>query len=77
MPPPFPSARIVSRRVSTKQFHYFNAYYRHHPLNLTLDTGAETSMIKASVTRSIDAPIMKTSQHGLTSGRGHATCCCR
>ena len=77
MPPPFPSARIVSHRVSTKQSPHFNAYCRHHPLNLTLDTGAETSMIKASVARSIDAPIMKTSQHGLTSGRSHATCCCR
>ena len=65
MPPPFPSARIVSRRVSTKQSPHFNAYYRHHPVNLTLGTGAETSMIKASVARSIDAPIMKTSQQAL------------
>ena len=59
------TARIVSRRVSTKQSPHFNAFYGHHPLKLTLDTGAETSMIKASVARSIDAPIVKTSQQAL------------
>ena len=65
VPPSFPSASTVSRRVSTKQSPNFNAYYRHHPLELTLDTGAETSMIKASVASNIDAPIMKTSQQAL------------
>ena len=64
-PPPHTSARIVSRRVSTKQSPHFNAFYRHHPLKLILDTGAETSMIKASVARSIDAPIARTSQQAL------------
>ena len=59
------TARIVSRRVSTKQSPHFNAFYRHYPLKLTLDTGAETSMIKASVARSIDTPIVKTSQQAL------------
>lgn len=63
-------ARIVSRRVSTKQSPHFNALYRHHPLKLTLDTGAETSMIKASVARSMDAPIVKTSQQALQAERG-------
>ena len=60
--PPHSSARVVSRRVSTKQSPHFNAFYLHHSLKLTLDTGAETSMIKASVACSIDAPIVKTSQ---------------
>ena len=60
--PPQPSARIVSRRVSTKQSPHFHAFYQHHRLKLTLDTGAETSMIKSSVARSINAPIVKTSQ---------------
>ena len=32
---------------------------------LTLDTGAETSMIKASVARAIGAPIVKTTQQAL------------
>ena len=62
---PVPSARIVSRRVSTKQSPHFRAFYRQHPLKLTLDTGAETSMIKASVARNINATIVKTSQQAL------------
>lgn len=63
--PPQPSARILSRRVSTKQSPHFHAFYQHHRLKLTLDTGAETSMIKSSVARSINAPIVKTSQQAL------------
>lgn len=70
-PPSFPSARIVSRLVSTKQSPHFNAYYRHHPLKLTLGTGAETSMFKASVARAIDAPIKKTSQVALQAASPH------
>ena len=46
---PHSSARVVSRRVNTKQSPHFNAFYHHNSLKLTLDTGAETSMIKASV----------------------------
>ena len=74
VPPPFPdeddpplrtAARTVSRRVSTKQSPHFKAFYKHHPLRLTLDTGAETSMIKSSVARSIGATIVKSSQQAL------------
>ena len=60
-----PVARIVSRRVSAKQSPHFSAFYRQHPLELTLDTGAETSMIKASVACTINATIVKTSQQAL------------
>ena len=52
---PHSAAKVVSRRVSTKQSPHFNAFYHHHSLKLTLDTGAETRMIKASVARSITA----------------------
>ena len=62
---PYASARTVSRRVSTKQSPHFKAFYKHHPLRLTLDTGAETSMIKSSVARSIGAPISQSSQQAL------------
>ena len=67
-PPLCTSARSVSRRVSTKQSPHFKAFYKHYPIQLTLDTGAETSMIKSSLARSIGAPIMKSSQQadGLT-----------
>ena len=37
---PYSSARVVSRRVSTKQSPHFNAFYHHHSLKLTLDTGS-------------------------------------
>ena len=35
--------RVVSalRRVSTKQSPYFKVFYKHFPLQLTLDTGSE------------------------------------
>ncbi|KAL9952959.1 hypothetical protein ACROYT_G040292 [Oculina patagonica] len=38
--PPQPSASFVLCCVSTKQSSHFNAFYRHHPLKLTLDTGS-------------------------------------
>ena len=59
------SARSVSRRVSTKQSPHFKAFYKYYPVQLTLDTGAETSMIKSSLARSIGAPITKSSQQAL------------
>ena len=58
----FTSERSVSRRVSTKQSPHFKAFYKHYPVQLTLDTGEETSMIKSSLVRSIGAPITKSSQ---------------
>ena len=61
----FTSARSVSRRVSTKRSPHFKAFYKHYPVQLTLDTGVETSMIKSSLTRSIGAPITKSSQQAL------------
>ena len=64
-PPLCTPARSVSRRVSTKQSPHFKAFYKHYPIQLTLDTGAETSMIKSSLARSIGAPIMKSSQQAL------------
>ena len=63
--PILPTARIVSRRVSTNQSPRFKAFYKQMPLTLTLDTGAETSMIKLSTARSIGAPIEKSTQQAL------------
>ena len=42
--------RVVSalRRVSTNKSPYFKAFHKNFPLQLTLDTGAEVSMIRAS-----------------------------
>ncbi|MCG7875882.1 MAG: RNase H-like domain-containing protein [Candidatus Thiodiazotropha endolucinida] len=55
----------TSRRVLSKQSPQIKVFYRHHPLQLILDTGAEISMIKTSVVQSIGATINKTSQKAL------------
>ncbi|CAG2208187.1 unnamed protein product [Mytilus edulis] len=59
--------RVVSalRRVSTKQSPYFKAFYKHFPLELTLDTGAEVSMIKASSADYIGVTIKKSNHSAL------------
>lgn len=59
--------RVVAstRRVHTKQSPYFKAFYGHHPLNVTLDTGAEISMVKASTATYIGVPIKKSTQSAL------------
>lgn len=54
-----------SRRVSTKQSPYFKVFYKHHPLQVTLDSGAEISMIKASVASVIGVTINKSNQSAL------------
>ena len=59
------SARSVSRCVNIEESPYFKAFYRHYPVQLTLDTGAETSMIKSSLVRPIGAQIGKSSQQAL------------
>ncbi|CAC5401057.1 unnamed protein product [Mytilus coruscus] len=52
-------------RVSTKQSPYFKAFYKHFPLELTLDTGAEVSMIKASSADYIGVTIKKSNHSAL------------
>ena len=49
-------------RVNTKQSPFFKAFYRHNPLRLTLDSGAETNMIRETVVKSIGAKIGKSTQ---------------
>ena len=53
------------RRVCTKESPHMKVFYRHHPLQITLDTGAEISMIKESTAKFIDAKINKSSQSAL------------
>ncbi|CAC5388765.1 unnamed protein product [Mytilus coruscus] len=65
--------RVVSalRRVSTKQSPHFKAFYKHFPLELTLDTDAEVSMIKASSADYIGVT-MKKSNHSALQADGVA-----
>ena len=58
--------RVVSTRlVSTKQSPHFKAFCKQYPVKITLDTGAEISMVKASVAQHIDTVIKKSNQSAL------------
>ena len=54
-----------NRRVSTKQSPYLKVFYKHYPLQITLDSGAEVSMIKYSVASLTGANIKKSDQSAL------------
>ena len=51
-----------THRVQINRSPFIIMHHNHHPIKLTLDSGAETSMIKESVARSINAPIKKSTQ---------------
>jgi hypothetical protein len=51
-----------SRRVNIKRSPFFKAFHKHHGLLLTLDTGAESNMIKHSVVQRIGATVTKSTQ---------------
>ncbi|CAB4014757.1 Retrovirus-related Pol poly from transposon opus [Paramuricea clavata] len=57
--------KTTTNRVNVKQSPHLQAFYAHHPLLLTIDTGAETSMIKTSIANEIGATIQKTTQKAL------------
>ncbi|PFX16773.1 hypothetical protein AWC38_SpisGene18921 [Stylophora pistillata] len=60
-----PSARAVSHRVSSNYSPSLGAFYMQQPVRLTLDTGAETSMIKASLAHKLNLNIVKSNQKAL------------
>ena len=60
-----PAVLAVSRRVGVKRSPSFYAFYKQHPLQLTLDTGAELNMLRASVAKHIGAKVTKSSQKAL------------
>ena len=55
----------VSRRVNISQSPYLHAFYLHHPLQLTIDTGAETNMIRVSLAKYIGTKVTKSSQSAM------------
>ena len=64
--PTFQYLCVVSTRlVSTKQSPHFKAFYKKYPVKITFDTGAEISMIKASVAQRIGTVIKKSNQSAL------------
>ena len=55
----------ATRGVNVSQSPFLHAFYSHHPLSLTIDTGAETNMMRASLARHIGAKLTKSSQTAL------------
>ena len=55
-------SHILFRHVNVKQSLYLHAFYDHHPLHLTIDTGADTNMIHTSLEKYIGAKIDKSSR---------------
>ncbi len=49
-------------RVEVKRSPQLKSFYKHHPLNIVIDTGAETNMIRESTAKYIRAKIVKSSQ---------------
>ena len=55
----------VSRRVNISQSPFLHVFYLHPPILLTIDTGAETNMMRASLAKYIGAKITKSSQSAM------------
>ena len=71
-PPPrsvrrIPSSRLlpVNRRVTTRKSPRMQCFYRHIPVCLLLDTGAESNLISESTAQSLDLHITPTKQGAL------------
>ena len=60
----------VTRHVNVSQSPFLHSFYSHYPLCLTMDTGAETNMMRASLARHIGANVTKSSQTALQAD-GH------
>ncbi len=52
----------TNRRVQVKQSPFINMFYKHHNLKITVDSGAETNMIRESCAVCIGAKVTKSSQ---------------
>ena len=51
-----------THRVQINKSPFIHMHYKHHTVKLTLDSGAETNMIKESVAKYINAPMKRSSQ---------------
>ena len=73
-PPPYcdhnPASHPSAHRVNFTQSPYLHVFFNEHPLRFTIDTGAETNVIKASLASYIGASITKSSQQALQAD-GH------
>ena len=51
-----------NRRVNVRSSPLFHTFYEHSPLAVTIDTGAETNLIKSSTAKAIGCPVYPSSQ---------------
>ena len=52
----------IVNRVNVRASPLFNTFYQHNPLTITIDTGAETNLIRASTARAINCPVLPSTQ---------------
>ncbi len=57
-----PEAAAQQRRVDVRKSPSFKAFYKHNPVTLTLDTGAETNLVKASLAQYLGVRVKRSSQ---------------
>ena len=60
-PDPLPDRSTINR-VDVIQSPYLNTFSDHHPVRITLDTGATTNMVRASFAHAIQLPVTPASQ---------------
>ena len=60
-----PSLASVHRRVTTRKSPIMQCFYRHIPISLCLDTGAESNLISNSIAKMMDLRIEDTKQGAL------------
>ena len=61
----FRTNHVVANRVLIKQSPYIDAFYKHHPLKLTIDSGATGNMIQASLVSRLNLPMKEATQGAL------------
>ena len=60
-----PSLASVHRRVTTRKSPILQCFYRHIPISLCLDTGAESNLISRSIAKFMNLAFSKTTQGAL------------
>ena len=55
----------TNRRVQAKQTPFLDTFYKHFPIRVTIDSGAETNLIKSSLVQRIGACLKPSAQKAL------------
>ena len=67
----------ITGHINISQSPFLHEFYSYHPLHLTINTGTETNMMRASLTRHIGAKVTKSSQTtGFAGWWSYPVSCC-